>query len=165
MSTHAQGEVRPAPLPSQLEYVAHMLRGFPAGTQVNERQMNAIIRAADEVMAQMRRPSVSASDGMGLMRWLMSDDTGLSSRYMAAVLSGTPRPEMNYPRDPSDFGRCYRLLRAAPELRAEFEKLRACPKPWPLLVEHWAELEYLYELELPEGSAPRLYRRMQELSR
>lgn len=61
---------------------------------------------------------------MGIIAWLESDDTGSSSLYMASVLSGKPGSYSNhYPRDPADFGRCMRLIKAVPSLKADIGKM------------------------------------------
>lgn len=83
--------------------------------------------------------------------WLVSNDTGLSSKYMASVLS-EPRfyATINDPWDIWDFGRCYRLLRAVPEMVENFDRLATCPAPWPALHANWGRLESLYEKALAE---------------
>jgi hypothetical protein len=126
--------------------------------------MNAIIQAANSILAEFEREAVRATPDMGLKKWLASDDTGLSSRFMAAVLSNPPFIcDFNYPHDPDDFGRCYRLLQAVPELRENFARLHRRPAPWPQLAAAWPELEKLYVEELPTGQAPKLYARMREI--
>lgn len=148
------------PLPSQITLVAHIAKAF-GNRLVNTRQFNAIITAANNILAEFERPSVPATPDMGLTRWLASDDTGLSSLYMASILSDRYRlwlvaapkdfPTRNkletphYPRDADDFGRCYRLLKAVPELRSNSMRLATCPAPWPELHREWLRLERLYE--------------------
>lgn len=106
-----------------------------------------------------------------LLEWLASDDTGLSSRAILAHLTGDPvvaamnKYHWDYPRDPSDFGRCVRLLDIEPSFRACIgEMANICPE-WAALATHWGELEALYSEELAEGTgkSPRLYKRMREL--
>lgn len=108
--------------------------------------INTICRCATEIVTEAGRPPVYSTDAMGLTAWLASDDTGLSSKYMASELAD-PRfsAEFYYPRDGGDFGRCYRLLRAAPELLKNFDRLATCPAPWPALHAGWMKLEELYE--------------------
>ncbi len=131
---------------------------------VSVRQMNAVIEAATLIVDAFAREDVPAIPGMGLAKWMKSDDTGLSSRFMAAVLSGIQMvPEKHHPHDPSDFGRCYRLLEAVPELRGKMDRMKETSQQWKALVENWAELESLYVEEFHTGNAPKLYARMQEL--
>ena len=134
--------------------------------EAEARHINAVIRAADSILAEFKRPAVLSSDNMGLARWLASDDTGMSSKYLAGVLAGgvsAPISEFAYPHDPSDFGRCYRMLRACPELRAKIAVMGTMKNPWPQLYAAWSELEQLYEAESPSGTAPKLYARMQQI--
>ncbi len=49
--------------------------------------------------------------------WIVSSDTGLSSRHIWAVMMGVPIERKSHPSDPSDLGRCLRLLAAVPQWR------------------------------------------------
>lgn len=131
--------------------------------RINQRQMNAIIRAATDIVEAIAKEHKPATDGMGLVAWLDSDDTGLSSRFMAMYLSSRLCNEIHWPHDPDDFGRCYRLLQAVPELRDRLPYLENASVQWAALVKHWSELESLWVEESPAGAAPKLYARMREL--
>jgi hypothetical protein len=138
-------------------------------TDANERQMNAVIAAADLIAAAFARGHAAAAPGSGLAAWLASDDTGLSSRYLAYVL-GTAAGERapwagnEHPHDADDFGRCVRLLDAAPALRPHLPALAQGHGPvWAGLAAAWAELEALYREEAPGGRAPKCYRRVREI--
>jgi hypothetical protein len=134
--------------------------------EIEPRQYNAIISAANSIIAEFERDPVTAKAGMGLAAWRASDDTGLSSKYMACVLNGDgPGCENNRPWDPSDLGRCIRLLEACPELRPNLDRLKDSGPVWKAFVEHWDELESLYREESPTGSAPMTYSLMQQLAK
>ena len=96
--------------------------------------------------------------------WRQGWDTGRSSLeiYDFFVLGKTPSEEA-YPRDPDDFGRCYRLLKVAPSWRANIQDMSECPVPWSAYVAAWDELERLYEEGLASGTSPGLYARMKAL--
>jgi hypothetical protein len=144
-------------------------------TDASPRHFNAIVGAANLIVEEYNRDDVKATDAMGLRAWLASDDTGMSSRFMAFVLAplaglgSVPNPRNDFqdcppPYDPDDFGRCYRLLRAVPELRRHIPAMgTGHGAVWARLAAEWAELEALYEKELPSGKAPELYRRMQAI--
>jgi hypothetical protein len=68
------------------------------------------------------------------------------------------------PRDPADFGRCYRLLKVMPSWRDRLSEVSAQFPAWKSLVDTWDELTALYEEESPKQYLPKLYRRMQELN-
>jgi len=126
------------------------------------RHINAITEAANMLEKELNRDSVPAKDGMGLQAWLMSDDTGMSSKYMAYIIKGGPRCEPAIPHDPSDFGRCYRFRRAfVPPVPVDL--MAKCGPAWELYVRNWDAMERLYEEELPSGNAPKLYAMMQRL--
>jgi hypothetical protein len=103
-------------------------------------------------------------------RWMAGGDTVISSVCIAQTALG------NYdvlrhawpPADPSDLGRCLRLLKLIPELRdAAFPRLRYDPQ-WAKLIAKWDELAAMMEEEVgidwsKGGSAPKTYKFMQEL--
>ena len=99
-----------------------------------------------------------------LPRYLNDREGGISSRTIIRALA---HPYLHgvsdVPYDPSDFRRCLRLLAVMPEWRARLPEVAAKYPTWAGLVEHWDELEALYEEEAPSGVAPKLFARMQEL--
>lgn len=98
------------------------------------------------------------------VEWWHGTDTGLSSKCIwLHMRGGTERKD--HPLDPDDFGRCYRLLKLFPAWRKRIREMGEVSPQWRRLAKHWRELERLYEQELPTGTAPRLYARMQELIR
>ena len=99
--------------------------------------------------------------------WLVSDDTGLSSKAIASVIltgrCATGR-KYHHPLDPSDFGRCLRLMRELPYgTGGTVGVLAGHSKEWKAVIENWEELEKLYDEELPSGKGSKLYARMKEL--
>lgn len=97
--------------------------------------------------------------------WIVGNDTGTSSQTIWAVLMGATPRHRSTPSDPSDFGRCYRLLKLMPAWRARLSEVATRYPEWSALVAHWDELTTLYEQELntPNGMAPKTYARMKEL--
>ena len=103
------------------------------------------------------------------IEWLLSNDTGISSKTICAVMTNskigidTSLPDIPY--DPADFGRCYRLLKLFPEWRPRLPEVAAWFAAWEPMVAAWDELTNLYEEEIKNesGVAPKLYERMQEL--
>jgi hypothetical protein len=132
-------------------------------------QFQAVIDAANLVVAAFEREEVKAAPGAGLDAWLTSDDRGLSSETICRRLFGKPQArcsldlQNSHPRDPDDFGRCHRFLEAVPEARARFHLMKDVSPVWKKLVEEWDELTELYLKELPGGRAPILYERMEQL--
>ncbi len=95
--------------------------------------------------------------------WRAGWDTGLSSLAIYTHMKGGIPRHDTHPRDPDDFGRCYRLLKIAPEWRARIAEVGAHGLAWEAIATHWDELERLYEEELPTKVAPKLYALMQVL--
>jgi hypothetical protein len=99
--------------------------------------------------------------------WLAGGDTGISSKTIWSVMTGRAFDDARWhpsiPHDPSDFGRCHRLLEQFPTWRERLGEVAAQHRSWTKLVEAWDELTALYVEEFPSGRAPKLYARMQEL--
>jgi hypothetical protein len=147
-----------------MDLVCHISKLFKQ-QEGKSRYMNAIVRAANEILAEFKRPDNISAAGDGFAKWMASDDTGMSSKYLACMIHNpSSGVDFAYPYDPDDFGRCYRMLRVCPIICSHLEDARTFPEPWPALIEHWVELERLYEEEMPTGTAPKLYARMKELT-
>ena len=101
-----------------------------------------------------------------VLKWMASDDTGVSSKAIVMVMNRitpTRRWSLDHPHDPSDLGRCIRLLALIPEYRIRLDEMKIVSDTWSDLVTHWHELEELYYEELPSGRAPKCYARMREI--
>lgn len=79
------------------------------------------------------------------MFWLGNGNVGLSSKTMFNCLIGHKDFEVNYPHDPDDFSRCYKLLEAIPEWKSELYKLKSLSKIWSDLVDNWDKLTEMYK--------------------
>lgn len=113
---------------------------------VKPRIINTIIDCANLIIHEIERPDVPAVPGMGLRAWLKSDDTGLSSLYMACMLANGPKVKRAYPLDVDDFGRCYRFLRSVEEPeRRPLADMSGLSLEWDALVANWLTLEVLFE--------------------
>jgi hypothetical protein len=160
----------PAGPATQIGLVCAIL-GYLAKTDdcanANTRQQNAVIAAANEIMRELGSPHRPATPGMGLPAWRVCDDRGMSSNYLAAVLDGVATRwvysvphEVNFPHDPSDFGRCVRMLDACPGFRELLPAAMADPRhgpAWNALASEWADLEAMYAAALPSGDAQALW--------
>lgn len=95
--------------------------------------------------------------------WLVSGDTGQSSITILAWMNGARSGHIYYPLDPDDLGRCIRLINLVPEYREQLPDMAKASPEWEALVNHWDELEALYNEELPSRRAPKCYARMRAL--
>lgn len=127
------------------------------GAGVESRCFNTIILAANNICQEFAKPVVKASEGMGLADWLASDDTGMSSLFMASKLTGMFEAEYAYPHDPADFGRCLRLVEAVPELESKIRDMSQHGKEWAVVAANWHEWAEVYRAD----DGKRLYRLMQ----
>ena len=71
------------------------------------------------------------------------------------------------PSDPSDFGRCYRLLKLFPDWRPRLDEIAAKHPAWGPMVARWSDMEALWEEESikPDRKAPKLFALMTTLVR
>lgn len=105
--------------------------------------------------------------GTRIVEWLTGDDTGLSSKSMVRAYKGLPpvRENYSYPHDPSDFGRCYRLLKDIPEVQKGFPKLAQTSGIWNRYINRWGDLVDLHVQEYKTGKPCGLYELMQKLQK
>jgi hypothetical protein len=102
------------------------------------------------------------------LEWIVGDDTGISSETIWATMMGVKRSYRSHPHDPSDIGRCFRLLKLVPSWRRRLSEMRRVSPAWRALVKHWDELERMMDEEVgidwSKGrSAPKTYERMQQI--
>ena len=103
-----------------------------------------------------------------VIRWLGSDDTGISSETLAHEFLNS-RAEREWPPcDPADLGRCLRLIRTAPSVRECVDRLGRRDAKWAIAANHWDEITSLMEDEVgidwsKGDTAPKTYKRMKEI--
>jgi hypothetical protein len=103
-------------------------------------------------------------DEMAVISWLLSRDTGISSKAMVRRIVVGDRPEADaYPRDPADFGRCLRLLERVPTIKTDLRFMRDVSPQWAALLDRWIEVEALYNEEMPSGRAPKCFALMKAI--
>ena len=81
------------------------------------------------------------------MWWIANGEHGMSSKTIWNCLMGTKDFSVNYPYDPDDFSRCYKLFKAVPEWRGELymQKIALLCPEWKNLIENWDKLTEMYE--------------------
>ncbi len=101
-------------------------------------------------------------------QWIVSRDTGMSSKAIWAHMMGA-EPEWNCgPADPADLGRCLRLLALIPEWKPRMGEMAAYGGEWAALIPHWDELAAMMADEVgiawEKGrNAPKTFDRMQAI--
>ena len=95
--------------------------------------------------------------------WITGPDTGASSKTIWGVMMCAPVQWPSCPADPSDFGRCFRLLELIPEWRPMLPNVALTYPMWAGMVDAWEELEALWREECGQKTAPKLYKRMLEI--
>ena len=82
--------------------------------------------------------------------------------YLKRVM--IPPSAYDHPYDPSDFKRCYMLLKAIPEWRLELDKMKAISPVWSKLVDNWDKLTEMLEQMMKDDQDVGMYKFMQELT-
>jgi len=101
--------------------------------------------------------------------WNANGEKGMSSNTMWNCFMDAKKFPINYPHDPDDFKRCWKLLGVIPEWRKEMHKLKPLCRQWSNLVDNWDELTDMYELNcLNDWKTSKkigMYELMQKLTR
>ena len=103
---------------------------------------------------------------MTLDEWIISGDTGSSSKTMWAALKGikidnAKERRFDYPYDNADFGRCYRLVKNCNVSKEELLKVKEVFKWLAPLIDSWDDLAALYEKG--DGTSSKiLYKKLSE---
>jgi hypothetical protein len=97
--------------------------------------------------------------------WARGRDTGISSGTIYAVMTRSRGPYGRYdiPHDPSDFGRCYRLLKLFPDWRPKLEEVSDRYPDWLPFVREWDKLTEMWEAALESKDGKEMYGFMAEL--
>jgi hypothetical protein len=99
--------------------------------------------------------------------WARGRDTGISSGTIYSVLTGFSSPYRGHdiPRDPSDFGRCYRLLELFPAWKPRLGAVAAAYPAWKPFVREWDRLTEMYEAAMARSGMPatEMYHFMKQL--
>lgn len=109
----------------------------------------------DDVELDDRPPARDIAGWDRAVDWVCTGERGLSSEAMCRALFGIPmaddRNEQPYPRDPDDLRRCRLFLEAVPEARSRMGELSNLSPTWKAYVEHWDEMNRLFNEEAPLG--------------
>jgi hypothetical protein len=129
---------------SQIELAAGIAKVLATQFGVKDvlpRQFNAIIEAANRIIAEFERDYTPAAPGCGLAAWLASDDTGMSSKWMARQLfDAAPDHGYAHPHDADDFARCMTFVAAVPESKAMLDRVASTSPVWAEIVAQWDTL-------------------------
>jgi hypothetical protein len=85
------------------------------------------------------------------LKWALGDDTGISSNTICAHMTGTKVDTKwggGYPNDPSDLGRCLRLLMQFPSWQPRMIEMAKYGPGWSGLVKQWDALATSMEEEV-----------------
>ena len=70
-----------------------------------------------------------------IFEWLLSDDTGMSSKAICAWMLDINSDLTSSPSDKWDRGRCIRLLKLMPEWISRLDEMKTMNDSWPEQIE------------------------------
>ena len=99
----------------------------------------------------MSAPAISNDTRNQILHWFATGNVGISSKCIASTMLGIEVAGFDAwtPSDPSDFCRCLKLIRCAPEIRQHLGVMRSVSSAWNTLVDHWDEIEACFMAEVP----------------
>lgn len=103
---------------------------------------------------------------MTQLEWIVSNDTGLSSKTMWAAINGVNKCQTwghNVPWDVSDFGRCYRYYKNCGLTKYDLQKVKKSVPVFVPFIDNWDKLVELYEKEIHLDSMPETYNLIKKL--
>ncbi len=98
--------------------------------------------------------------------WLENGERGISSETIYHYLTNQKlrfNKMQGHPSDPSDFHRCYMLLKTVPEWRYRLDKMKVVSPVWGKIVENWDKLSMLLEEQIATNKDNGMYEYMKEL--
>lgn len=103
-----------------------------------------------------------------ILNWFATGSTGESSKAMAFAAAGIQATNKSHPSDPSDFNRCLMLIKVAPEIKLQMNKVALLSDSWEKLVLHWPDLEQCFIEEAglnwtKNSKAPKTYKMMKAI--
>lgn len=110
--------------------------------------------------------AISEKSKQKIIEWMFNGRTGISSETMAAIALGVKKRGVfgfDAPHDPSDFGRCYDLVKDVPEIKLAFGEISKKVPKFAGILANWDELCGMYERDFSSGKSPDLYSRIKDL--
>lgn len=86
---------------------------------------------------------------LDIAKWALTGETGVSSKTMAAVALGIEpkQRDHNWPHDVSDFGRCWKMVKACPGVRIYFPDIAKLSPAWDGIIAAFDEIGMSYNGE------------------
>jgi hypothetical protein len=127
-----------------------------------------LLAERDQLAADLEAAREDVSIARRALLWLTGGDSGMSSKAICCHMLGM-KSDGIYPLDPSDLGRCLRLLELFPEWKPRMGEMARYSAQWAALVERWDELAEMMADEVGIGwskgtgkRAPRTYAAMKD---
>jgi hypothetical protein len=127
-----------------------------------------LLAERDQLAADLEAAREDVSIARRALLWLAGGDSGMSSEAICYHMLGM-KSDGSFPLDPSDLGRCLRLLELFPEWKPRMGEMARYSAQWAALVERWDELAEMMADEVGIGwskgngkRAPRTYAAMKD---
>lgn len=108
-------------------------------------------------------PDMSMTANQRANEWWVKGERGLSSEGIWTFMMGNKLVSGNFhPQDPSDFYRCYKLLKWVPEWKARMPEMKIVSPKWSKLIDNWDKLSAMVEEQIA-GKENDMYEVMEAL--
>lgn len=167
VSSVAQAAVDSGLLPEGCSSSKELAQFFKLGEDVDHTAISDSIDVAkmyNEILKLQRNNKKSIHTKY--LQAIDSDDMGVSSKAMLYAFIGEENNSKwgnSTPCDPSDFGRCHRLLERFPEFQSQMHKMNKFDN-WKKLVQNWDRMTEIYLRDFESGESSELYNLLQELN-
>lgn len=106
----------------------------------------ALVREHGRTLLEAMRDAERSTERRALL-WLAGNDCGMSSQAICHHMLGLPS-DGSYPHDPSDLGRCLRMLELFPEWKPRMPEMATYSPEWAALAARWDELAAMMDAEV-----------------
>lgn len=149
--------------------IAHEMNSMANATYITACDPDTIrelLAERDQLAADLEAAREDVSIARRALLWLSGGDSGMSSEAICYHMLGM-KSDGSFPLDPSDLGRCLRLLELFPEWKPRMGEMARYSAQWAALVERWDELAEMMADEVgidwSKGErAPRTYAAMKD---
>ena len=154
-------EVRHCRTTQDVKADAHLIAACDPDT------IRELLDERDQLAADLEAAREDVSIARRALLWLAGGDSGMSSKAICYHMLGMKSDGSFLPLDPSDLGRCLRLLELFPEWKPRMGEMARYSAQWAALVERWDELAEMMADEVgidwSKGKrAPRTYAAMKD---
>ncbi|MFA5299915.1 MAG: hypothetical protein WC389_17150 [Lutibacter sp.] len=149
------GESQVMPVPIRIEMATAIMKAF-----------EKLHRNCEKTWIEPVNDPYSKTEMENERWWMVHGEHGISSKTIFNHLSSFNRLENKYegfPHDPSDFRRCYLLLKACPHFKTRLHRMKTVNPTWANLIDNWDRLTEMLEEQIKTRQPNGMYEFMNSL--